>query len=199
MSKLLYGASLLLTATGLHAAGYCSLNVKLQSPSGKEVEARVVVEEQNGFKTEQTAHRGSVKFCGLGINTVSVTVGDAACNQVVVRNVPLNWNETRNLVVTYDEAPCLIDAPPVAACSFLLRFITTNHDPIEAVSFKAERPFVESHRADEYGRVFVRIAAGQELAGIGSASGYKPVQINIPCISKNQRLEQMVLLEKIGQ
>ena len=199
MSNLLYAPSILLAASTLHAAAYCSLNVKVESPSGKEVDTRVLVVEQNGWKAELTTRHGPAKFCGLGINPVSVTVGDAGCNQVIVRNVPLSWNETRNLSVTYDDAPCLIDTPPVAACAFLLRFVATNHDTIGAVSFNAQKPFAKSDRSDEYGRVFVKIAAGQELFGIASASGYKPGQISIPCISKNQRLEQVVVLEKAGR
>jgi hypothetical protein len=199
MRTLIYVPSTLLLVTCLHAAAYCSLSVKVESPSGKEVATSVVVEDESGWRTERTTRRGPARFCGLGIKPVSVIVGDAGCNQVVVRNVPLRWNETRNLSVTYDDAPCLVDTPPVAACTFLLRFVAANHDPLGAVSFKAQKPFDESHRGDEYGRMFLRIAAGQELFGVSSASGYKPAEISIPCISKNQRLEQIVVLEKSGQ
>ena len=199
MNKLLYVPSILLAATSLHAAAYCSLSIKVETPSGKEVETRVVVEEEHGWRTERTTRRGQARFCGLGIKPVSVTVGAAGCNQVVVRNVPLRWSETRNLSVIYDEAPCLVDTLPVAACAFLLRFVSPDNDPVGGVSFKVQTPFAESYRGDEYGRVFMRIAGGQQLFGVSSASGYKPTEIMIPCVSKNQRLEQTVVLEKSDQ
>jgi hypothetical protein len=196
MNKLIFAASLLFVAEALHAAGYCSLSVRVENPSGKEVEARVVIEEQNGWKTERTTTRGVARFCGLGVTPVSVTVGDAACNQVVVRNVPLEWNETRILSVTYDEAPCLVESLPVAACAFLLRFVSVEREAIGSVSFKTERPFTEFHSSDEFGRIFVKIAAGQELLGTASASSHTSTQVRIPCISKNQRLEEIVVMEK---
>jgi hypothetical protein len=80
-----------------------------------------------------------------------------------------------------------------------LRFVAVSHVPIDAVSLKTEKPFAQSHQGDKYGRVFIRIAAGQELLGLSAASGYKPAQISIPCISKNQRLERVLVLEKTGR
>jgi hypothetical protein len=165
------------------------------APSGEAVRARVVVEERNGWKAEQTSESGPLEFCGLGIHPVSVTVGDIGCNQVVVRNVPLSWEETTHLSVTYDKAPCLGESPGVAACAFLLRFVGA-HDPLGGVSFEEQKPFPESRVADEFGRIFIRIAAGQELIGVASVRGYKPAQIALPCESNSQRLEKIVVLEK---
>jgi hypothetical protein len=199
MKHLYISIILLLVTTTLRAAGYCSLTIKVESPSGKVTEARVVVEEENGQRTERTTRQGVAEFCGLGINPVSVTVGSAYCNQVIVRNVGLEWNKPRKVSVLYDEAACQGESLPVAACTFLLRFVDSKRVPIDAVVFDEQKPFAQSHHADEYGRIFVRIAARQELSGIGLANGYKPAQINIPCISKNYVLEQMVILQKSGQ
>lgn len=189
---------MLVAAATLQAAGYCSLKVKVQGPSGNAVDTRVVIEEEHGWKAEKATRHGQVEFCGLGINPVTVTVGSVGCNQVVVHNVPLGWNETTTLPVLYDRESCQGETLPVAACAFLLRFADANHGPI-AASFKAEKPFPNSHNGDEYGRIFIRIAAGQELSGTASAPGYKPTPVSIPCVSKNQRLDQVVVLEKPGQ
>jgi hypothetical protein len=186
----------ILAVTGLRAAGYCSLSVKVESPSGKVMDVRVVVEEQNGSKTEKTAREGLAEFCGLGMKPVSVTVGGQGCNQVVVRDIPLRWNETRKVSVLYDLDPCNIDAPPVPACAILFRFIDSKRVPISTAILSEQKPFAQSHVADDYGRILVRIAAGQELSGEALANGYKPVQISIPCTTLNQRLEQIVVLEK---
>jgi hypothetical protein len=186
-------------ATGLRAAGYCSLTVKVESPSGKAVDVRVVIEEENGWKTEGMTKLGVAEFCGLGIRPVSVTVGPAGCSQVVVRKVPIDWNQPRRISVLYDQGSCNVDTPPVAACALLLRFIDSNRVPINTATLSELKPFARSHSADDYGRILVRIADGQELSGEVLAKGYKPVQISIPCTTLNQRLEQMVVLERFGQ
>src|SRR5258706_15807264 len=98
--------SFLFIAATIQAAAYCSLSVKIRNPSGQFVERTVVVEENTGIKTEQIANGGIARFCNLGFLPVSVTVGFPACNQLTVRNVPLQWNVTRELLVTYVEAPC---------------------------------------------------------------------------------------------
>jgi hypothetical protein len=186
----------ILNAARLSAADYCSLEVRVVAPSGKPVETRVVVVEMNGRKAERTSGTELTKFCGLGVSPVSIAVGDAGCNQVVVRNVPLRWRETTHLSVMYDDTPCLGEDIPVAACAFLLRFVDGQLDPVGAVSFEEQKPFLESRRGDEFGRVFVRIAAGQELVGVASAKGYKSAKVSLFCESKNQKLEQLVALER---
>jgi len=181
---------MLLYVTRVYAADHCSLQVTVTDPAGKPVTARVLVEEKNGWRVELPAQPVPAKFCGLGITAVTVTVGDLGCDQVVVRNVPLEWDETTNLSVVYDEAPCRGEAPPVAACTFLLRFVSGGHEPAGGAWFQQHKPFSESHQADEFGRILIRIPAGQDLLGLASASGFKPTQVSISCESKNRRLEK---------
>jgi hypothetical protein len=190
---------MVILAARADAAEYCSLQVTVTAPSGKPVEERVVVEESNGWKAEQTSQHGIAKFCGLGIHSVSVTVGDGGCNQVIVRNVPLLWGETTHLPITYDDAPCKGETLPVAACAFLLRLIDEKRQPVKAVSLDEQKPFSKSYRGDEFGRVLIRIAAGQQLVAVASAKDYKPTLVSIPCESKNKRLEQIVVLERSQQ
>lgn len=179
--------------TSFCADSYCSLIVKVES-TASQIERAVVVEEEDGWKTEHQTVMGQVTFCGLGIRPVSVTVGRPGCNQVVVRDVPLNWNETRELRVIDNQSGCQTERMPVAACAFLLRFVRPDHSPVSGVSFTALMPYPRDFSADEFGRVFVRIGAGQELSGEATAGGYSSEAVKIRCVSKNQWLEQIVTL-----
>lgn len=197
-SSLAHIVAFLLAGPAAHAAGYCSLMVRVMSPAGSAVEARVVVREADGHLISNSTRQGTAAFCALGTTPVSVSVGDEACNQVTVRNVPLEWNKTRTLSVIYDEAPCQIDRPPVAACAFLLRFVDLNRHPMAAVPFEALKPFPETLQADDYGRVLVRVAAGQELIGAARFTGYEPLRIDIPCTTDNIDVERVLTLRKIA-
>ena len=179
--------------TGLRADSYCSLIVKVES-TASQIERAVVVEEENGWKTEYQTVRGQARFCGLGIRPVTVTVGRPGCNQVAEKDVPLNWNETREQRVIYNHSGCQTEQMPVAACSFLLRFVKPDHSPVSGVSFRASAPYPRSYSADEFGRLFVRIGAGQELSGEAAAEGYSIEPIRIQCVSENQWLERIVSL-----
>ena len=178
---------------------HCSLLVKVISPQGAEVEADVVVEERDGRKIEQENKPGGVKFCDLGITPVTVTVGNAACNQVVVRNVPLRWGEPRTVSVIYDDQPCLTDSLPVAACQFLFRFIDSHRNSIKGASLKIQTPYEEVYKADAFGRLLIRIGAGQDLLGIASANGYNSTEVRTPCVTKNRRVEQYVTLAEVDR
>src|SRR5947209_3380614 len=72
----------------------CSLAVRVLTPDGQRPEAPVSVKEENGHIHVDEQEDGDVHFCALGILPVTVTVGsDGLCNQVVVRNVPVTWDE----------------------------------------------------------------------------------------------------------
>jgi hypothetical protein len=101
--------------------------------------------------------------------------------------------------VIYDRKPCLIDTPPVAACQFLLRFVDSQNRSIPRVSLRIQSPNKEALRADEFGRVHVKIGARQELVAEGNASSYAPAEIRIPCTSQSQRVERYVSLEKLSR
>lgn len=197
MRTFISGICFLCLAVNLCAKDFCSLIVKVRSPQGKEVEALVVVEEHDGRRIEQQNRLGGLRFCDLGIMPVTVTVGHPACNQVVVRNVPLDWGETTTLPITYDQEPCLIDSPPVAACKFLFRFIDLQHNFVKGVSLKTQTPYEEVLKADEFGRLMMRIPAGQELLGATSSNGYSTAVVKISCTTENERVERYVTLRKV--
>lgn len=173
---------------------YCSLIVKVVNGQGQETEAWVTVEERDGRRLREENVPGGVRFCDLGILPVTVMVGDPACNQVVVRNVPLYWGETRELKVFYDRDPCLIDPPPVAACRILYRFADPEGNWVRKLTLKVDSPRPEKLETDSFGRVLVRIAAGEELRAVATAEGHRTAELRLTCTRENSWVEQKVTL-----
>jgi hypothetical protein len=100
MKVLLSVLLLILAGSTAFAQGHCSLVVKVVDPNDKEVtEARISVQERNGRIEEGQYRRGGAQFCDLGMLPVTVTVGDPDCAGVIVRNIPLEWGETKTLKV----------------------------------------------------------------------------------------------------
>jgi hypothetical protein len=87
----------------------CSLHVRVLTPDGQRPEAPVEVIDGSG-RTEYREQEGSdVEFCDLGIMPATVKVGSSGlCNGVTVRDVPVAWNQTYLLTVTYDPLACAI-------------------------------------------------------------------------------------------
>ena len=191
------GSLMLLIGLLQGADNYCSLVVGVQRINVSE-EALVTVEEEDGTTQHLATSGGEAKFCNLGIRPVLVTVGRPGCNQVIVKDVQLNWNYSRRIRVIYDQSGCNVDAPPVAACAFLFRFVDSGRQPVRGVALRTREPFPGVYSADEYGRIFLRIAAGQELVGEGSAPSYQVKNIRTPCVSKNVWFEQIVVLPREG-
>src|SRR6185312_6253557 len=150
-------ASLALVAGGNASAAerYCSLTVTVSSTTGARVEAFVSVQDQSGRVTEKEteAGKGTAEFCDLGITTVTVKVGDdGSCNQVVVKNVPLVWEETQRLAVTYQPDACPADSPRLAPlkCALMIRVQdATGAVPNAAIKGSED---LSTQTSDEYGR-----------------------------------------------
>lgn len=111
-------------ASAAGAADYCSLVVRVVDPNGRRPTAEVTVTEQGGRKLTQIEEGNDAKFCDLGLRPVTVDVGDVGtCNQVRISDVPLTWNATYHLKITYDPVPCLKEPPHILPryCTFLFR------------------------------------------------------------------------------
>lgn len=175
------------------AADFCSLQVNVEDSSGRAQRVLVAVEEETGRRTETWAVNGTARFCDLGIHPVTVFVGRFWCSQVVVRNVPLEWGESRALSVGYDARLCKEEGRPRAECQFLLRFVNENSKPI-SVRLNASEPFKTELDSDDFGRMFLRIPAHKDLTGLASALGYMPTEVHLPCNSQNLRIERKVVL-----
>jgi hypothetical protein len=81
--------------------------VRVLLPDGRRPEAPVTVIEHGGRTEEKDQEDRDVEFCDLGILPVTVKVGsDGMCNQTTVENVPISYDNTYTLVVTYDALAC---------------------------------------------------------------------------------------------
>jgi hypothetical protein len=176
----------------------CSLRVAVVT-FGSTREVKVVVQETNDRRVELITKSGIAEFCNLGINPVSVVVGDAGCAQVVVHRVPLAFGESRKLTVGYDDSLCNQETAPVAACSFVIRVVDISGNPIPGVGFqpsdRRERPLI----ADKYARFIARVAAGTELSGEIKAQGFEIKPIRALCTSEAYRTEMFVTLNRLKQ
>jgi hypothetical protein len=182
------------------ASPYCSLVVTVSSRGGDRLESQVSVQGADGkvIDKETKAGEGTAQFCDLGIVPVSVKVGDdGTCNQVVVREVPLRWNETVNLAITYEPYECAGDAIPlpVRSCSIMLRVLDAHGSPISGAVFHSDDNAVNLI-SDEYGRLLVRLTRGRPLAALVSARSYLKAGISVECPSGLDYGEKTVSLEK---
>ncbi|SRR5260370_41403704 len=193
---LIAAAALVCNMPNLHAQGYCSLSVNLVDPQGNAVDAKVSGQESNGRTIEKMATLGSVQFCDLGIKPVSITVGASGCNQAILRSVGVRWGITTKVRIIYDQAPCMVDEPPVAACQMLFRFADPAGRWLSGVILRMKSPYDQSLTADEFGRLLIRIPALRELLGSASIADYDTAEIRMPRTSENYRLEQHITLKK---
>jgi hypothetical protein len=163
----------------------CSLVVKVVDIHDNEVPGAIIsLAEQNGRTINTTSRLGGNRFCDLGILSVTVTVGHPACNQITLRNIPLEWGQTRIAKIVYDREPCLIDTPPVAACSVLFRFADEQGRWIAGVSIDSPDLAVlvsDPRQSDQFGRIRVSFAAGREPQIQTKSDGYISKIFDLRC------------------
>lgn len=194
--------SLLMGAFGITwsswSADYCSLVVKVLNREGQETEAWVTVEERDGRRLREENAPGGLRFCDLGILPVTVMVGDPACNQVIVRNVPLEWQQTRELRILYDREPCLIDRPPSPVCEFVLRFANAEGNWVKGVSLTVKGgPHERQIAGDTFGRIHVAVPIREERLVVATANGYQAEELRLPCTPENLLTERKITLRRV--
>jgi hypothetical protein len=197
-----FGALLLVLSglRGIAAADYCSLAVRVLSPDQRRpVEVLISVREKSGRIIEKETTGEDVRFCDLGIRPVTVTVGGDTCNQVVVRDVPLEWNEQYLVTVTYDPEPCMPERPPapVPVCRVLFRVSDAKGNWIEKASIRfqgsTKLPPMET---DSAGRALQLLKLGDRITGTVDMSGYITKSFSIPCSRSDPVREESVMLER---
>lgn len=207
MEKLLQMRALLLvlvfawvTAAAGAEGSYCSLSVHVVSPDGRTLEfARVRVEERNGRTVEKVQRGGPANFCDLGILPVTVTVGlEGACNQTIVRNVPLEWGEPYLLKITGDQKPCLREGPPppVPLCEVLFRVADSDENWVSGATIDVRAPSATLLTTDASGRAHFIVKRGTEVSGTIRAAGHRAARFDLPCTSGNETLEKRITLEE---
>lgn len=182
------------------AADYCSLIVHVVSADGRRPEAIVSVKEKSGRIVERDPTSEDVKFCDLGIEPVTVTVGaDGTCNRVTVADVPLRWAEPYLLTVTYNLDPCLGDAPPhapVPTCEVLLRITDSEGAWLANASVQFQQSAYAPRQTDKAGRAQFFMKSGDRVAGSVSAKGYIAKTFSFGCSRLEPIHEEAIKLEK---
>jgi hypothetical protein len=102
---------------------------------------------------------------------------------VIVREVPLSWNEPHLLTVHYDLEACIKETPPppVPLCRIVFRVANSDGKWVSAASIQMANPRSARLTADEYGRASSMVKVGDEVGGSISAFGYEPADFNISC------------------
>ncbi len=127
--------------------------------------------EQNGRTVTKFQRSQDVRFCDLGILPVTVKVGaDQSCNQVVVNDVPLAWQENHHLKVTYDPCPERARRLPTPECDILFRVTDMARNWIAGASVQIQPSGVKAE-TDDSGRALLGTKLGDIDATI-SAPGY---------------------------
>ncbi|MBI4465571.1 MAG: hypothetical protein HY647_12780 [Acidobacteria bacterium] len=198
MKILIYCMCLVGFTTALRAETYCSLVVKVFNFAGRDVSPStyIAVEERDGQRRENKGEEGGTRFCGLGITPVSVTVRAPMCpHHMVIRDFPLEWDETKTLSVIYDFEPCTIKDGIFTGCRFVFRIVDSLGNPIKGASLKVQSPYERTLEADEFGRILARgVGFGKELVGTGIAEGRDPVELTIPCTGEKYWVEEKVTM-----
>ena len=191
---------LFLSATGCGLAqDFCSLKVRVVDPLGKALTGiPVSIEEANGRAESRATENGEAEFCDLGLTGVTVTAG-FRCNQVLVRDVPLTWQSTRQELIVYDRAPCLVDGPPpIFPCTVLFRFRDSSENWIKDVHFDPPITRLPRLTSDSYGRAMIRMADREQIHTTAEHPGYIGERIDLECSrSLAGQSERVITLETV--
>jgi hypothetical protein len=182
----------------LQCQSACSLRVRVLSPDGARPHVAVSVEERNGRKVEKDQNDGDVEFCDLGALPVTVRVGDdKTCNQVVVREVPIRWNDPYTLNVTWQFCKCTYLPPPVPLCQLVFRVSDTKGKwvPDAVVEFLGRS---QKLTADQYGRIGTAIEVGITVRGDVVAPGFGKSPFRFACTLEKPVHELPITLGERG-
>jgi hypothetical protein len=174
----------------------CSLTVKVVNPQNAEVEAEIQVVESNGRTTILENELGGARFCDLGLLPVTITVGKSACNQVVLRDVPLDWPGTKTVNVIYDIEPCFVTRVPSKFCDVMIRVLDVGDRPLQEAKIHVSGSDKPPAKTDEFGRGFVPIATGAGIIEI-EHDGFVTGKLVINCDLKSPKQEQVIRLRAI--
>jgi hypothetical protein len=168
-------------------------------PDQKRPEGVLVsVRENSGRVIGKYTTTEDVKFCDLGIMPVTVTVGLDTCNQVIVKDIPLRWDDEYALTVTYNPEPCFSRRPlnlyPI--CEELLRISNEAGNWIENALIQFDASRFKEQKTDKSGRAFLTMKVGERIEGTISANGYQSKPFSLSCFRLEPFHEEIIQLEK---
>ena len=163
---------------------YCSLTVRVLSPDGRRPAASISVQEESGRVEEQdySQESGDARFCDLGGLPVTVKVGDDGCNQVIVRGVPVSWNDPYLLSVTYDPEPCSREVPrgPVPVCRVVFRVADAVGKWIKGATINLSSQKLTQLTTDQFGRASLPVKLRDDVRG-SVKKGVSSVNFSFKC------------------
>ena len=155
---------------------FCAFRVEVKTPAGAPLEKQV-------YAQAVTGKEGSAKLCDAPFEPVDVLVGFDICGSVLVRNLSPTWPETRNVSVTYADAPC--DHFGVSqTCRMLIRILDEAGKPVEGALFSGTPYGSEGQStSDRYGRIFRTMLRQQKIEGFVAKEGRQPARVSSICAS----------------
>jgi hypothetical protein len=167
----------------------------------------VAVEEHNNRREIELTKEGRVRFWGLGISAVTITVGaNRPVRQTVVRNASLEWNMSVVVQVIYDSHLCVGQADHVVAsrpgirnCSALFRFFDESKNALPGVFIDRPVQNVAGASSDLFRRLMLCFRSSESGRIVASKAGYIPRSVIVKCPSDSYVEEYMVTLERAPQ
>jgi hypothetical protein len=178
------------------AEGACSLVVHVVDETGAEVATDVVVTEADGTRHVVEHGNGGARFCNLGILPVIVAVDEQGCNQTVVQDVRLRWDEVAVIRIVSNLSWCLSHPPRRPVCKVLIRGFTPNvGGPLTFGRLVVEGVETRVEADAEHGRFFF-VLPFQSSARIRLAAPEMVEEvIPISCGAKEDLVEKKIVMK----
>lgn len=183
MARLLAQANV--CALEVHVVGRDStpkdaVKVHLRDPKGQVVD-------------EATTINGIASFCDFGFGPHSLSVGDADCMPIIVKNIRIDFEATQSIRVLDNE--CRGGDGGTNACHIRFRIRDSrNSTPIERASVVVGEAL--RWHSDKYGRVTVGVLQGRTNTFKIEASGYEDLSLQFGCTRAGLNTDQDILLKR---
>ncbi len=156
----------------------------------------MAVRDGNRPEVEALSCSQGVDFCDLGIVPVAVTVGPEGCNQVTVKDVPVNYRETLNLLVVYDPVACRHEGPRLGRppCRILLRVLEGDGWNWLAGAAVKSSSVKDGSVTDSAGRLLINAHRGDHIVGLVQLNGYETARFTYDCLGLSSDHELLIRL-----
>jgi len=163
------------------ARSYCVYEVTVRSYDGKPMAgvAVEIVRDGWGIAHSSTDALGRARFCDAPMGRVDFAIGGTRCGGVLVKGVQHSYPNPKRVEAVFQDDFCQDWVFP-EDCLVLIRAHAPDGLPIRA-GVGLRRTGGELVRADELGRIFVRLTGGEEIRGVISAHGFEAAPVAAGC------------------
>lgn len=174
---------------------FCSLTVHVRDQRAVPVDTWVTLTTATGRTLKKlTSDDGTVEFCDLGVQPVTIQIGSGSCNELTLRNVSLPWKRGKVVMLTYE--PCFYeqgDLLPRQGCTVMLRVVDSMERPLANARVLAGRS-ATPQESDRYGRVFLQVASQSTIEGTVTHPTAATSRFSVQC-SRTEPIEQTIILD----